>query len=214
MYKWLSQSLLRQWAHLACHSTTHPCWFRCIFHGFPSPRGAPIQNWGAPDMWEVQKGTVYIWKYTCSIMLWRCVNDPQSNYYHQAWILVRRWVFAAHLPIGLILFWPCPVHAPDVDLSTFSFAGKMIEPVESSVLTEMDAMDSIILSTCDGCCTIQLLCHMLSPQHFPLQLSAYEPLSLLDRQYMSDKDSGVISLLRWEYLQVVAYQVYSLWVDC
>ena len=31
----------------------------------------------------------------------------------------------------------------------------MIEAVESRVLTEIDAMDSIVLSTCNAYCTIQ-----------------------------------------------------------
>jgi len=89
----------------------------------------------------------------------------------------------------------------------------MIAPVESRVLTERDAMDSIVLSTCDACCTIQLLCHMLSPQHFPLHLPAYEPSSLLDQGYMSDQASGGLLFLRHEYLQVVAHLVHCLWVD-
>jgi len=89
----------------------------------------------------------------------------------------------------------------------------MIEPVESRVLTEKDAMDSIVLSTCDDCCTIQLLCYMLSPPHFPLQQSAYEPSSLLDQGYKSDQVSGGLSFLRREYLQVVVHQVHCLWVD-
>jgi len=59
----------------------------------------------------------------------------------------------------------------------------MTEPAESHVWTEMDAMDSIVLSTCDTCCTIQSLCHMLSPPDFPVQLPGYEPLSLLDQGY-------------------------------
>jgi len=62
----------------------------------------------------------------------------------------------------------------------------MIEPVESHLLSEKDAMDSIVLSTCDVYCTIQLLCHMLSPPRFPLQLPAYEPSSLMDHGYNSD----------------------------
>jgi len=66
----------------------------------------------------------------------------------------------------------------------------MIEPVESYVLTKKDAMDSIVLSTCDACCTIQLLCHMLSLPHYPLQLPAYEPSSLSDQGYKSDLASG------------------------
>jgi len=89
----------------------------------------------------------------------------------------------------------------------------MIAPVESHVLTEMDAMDSIVLSTCDACCTIQLLCHMLSPSHCPLQLPAYEPSSLLDQGYMSDQASGGLLFLRREYLQVVAHMVHCQWVD-
>ena len=66
----------------------------------------------------------------------------------------------------------------------------MIEPIESRMLTKMDAMDCIVLSSCDACCTIQLLCHMLSPPDFPLQVPAYEPLSLLDQEYMSDQGFG------------------------
>jgi hypothetical protein len=66
----------------------------------------------------------------------------------------------------------------------------MIKPVESRVLTDKDAKDSIVLSTCDACCTIQLLCHMLSPPRIPLQLPAYEPLSLLDQGYKPDQASG------------------------
>ena len=89
----------------------------------------------------------------------------------------------------------------------------MIELVESRVLTEKDAMDSIVLSTCFACCTIQLLCHMLSPRCFPLQLPAYEPSSLLDQGYKSDQASGGLSFLRREYLQVVVHQVHGLWVD-
>ena len=89
----------------------------------------------------------------------------------------------------------------------------MIAPVESRVLTEKDSMDSIVLSTCDACCTIQLLCHMLSPQRFPLQLPAYEPSSLLDQGYMSDQASGGLLFLRREYLQVVVHQVHCLRVD-
>ena len=63
----------------------------------------------------------------------------------------------------------------------------MIVPVERCVRTEKDAMNSIVLSTCNACCTIQLLCHLLSPTRFPLQLPAYEPSSLLDKGYKSDQ---------------------------
>ena len=59
----------------------------------------------------------------------------------------------------------------------------MTEPAQSPVQAELDDMGSIILSTCDGCCTIQLLCNILSPPYFPLQPPAYEPLSWLDQGY-------------------------------
>jgi len=77
----------------------------------------------------------------------------------------------------------------------------------------MDAMDSVVLSTCDAWCTIQLLYHMLSPLRVPLQLPAYEPLSLLDQGYKSDQASGGLSFLGPEYLQVVVHQVHCLSVD-
>jgi len=90
----------------------------------------------------------------------------------------------------------------------------MIEPVKSRVLTETDATDSIVLTTFDACCTIQLLCHILSPLHFPLQLPVYEPSSLLDQGYMADQASGGLLCLCPEYLQVVAaHQLHCLWVD-
>jgi len=75
-------------------------------------------------------------------------------------------------------------------------------------------MDSIVLSTCDVCCTIQLLWHMLSPPCAPLQLPASEPSSSLDQGYKSDQASGGPSFPRREYLQVgVVQQVQPLWVD-
>ena len=51
----------------------------------------------------------------------------------------------------------------------------MIEPVESGVWTEINAMDSIAQTTCDTCYTMQLLCHMLSLPGFPLQLHQQRP---------------------------------------
>ena len=63
----------------------------------------------------------------------------------------------------------------------------MIESDESRVLTKMDSMDSIILSTCNACCIIQLLCHMLATSHFPLQLPTHESLTVMDQGYMSDE---------------------------
>jgi len=89
----------------------------------------------------------------------------------------------------------------------------MIEPVQCYGLTEIDAMNSIVLSTCDVCCTIQLLCHMLFALHGQLQLPAYEPTSLLGQGYMSDQASwGLLFLHRW-YLLVIAHDVHCLRLD-
>ena len=55
------------------------------------------------------------------------------------------------------------MHTSDVDGLRFLCADNIIELVESRVWAEMDTMDSIALSTCDACYTIQLFCHTLSP---------------------------------------------------
>jgi len=47
-------------------------------------------------------------------------------------------------------------------------------------MTEMDAMDSVFLITWVACRTIKFLCHRPCPLNFPLQLTAFEPSSLLD----------------------------------
>jgi len=72
----------------------------------------------------------------------------------------------------------------------FSFAGYMIGPAESSVLTEMDAMGSIVRSACNACGTSQLVSRMLSPPDFPHQLPTHVPSSWLDQGYKSDQASG------------------------
>jgi len=53
----------------------------------------------------------------------------------------------------------------------------MTNPDESHVWSEMDALNSIVLSTLDACSTIQFLCHMISLPHYSLRLPAYEHLS-------------------------------------
>ena len=88
-----------------------------------------------------------------------------------------------HLLNGMIGFCSWPVHAADLDQCRFRKAGYTTPPAESRMRTELDATDSIVLSTLDACYTIQLLCDTLSPQHFPLQLPAYDPLLLLDQGY-------------------------------
>jgi len=162
MHIWLAQSLLWQEVHLVYPTTNRLCSSRCRFDDPQSQGGVPVQNGCAPEMGDVPKGTGYIWKYPCSIMFRRYVSNLQSNCHHRAQNRVQRGPFEGHLPNGIIRFWSCPVHAWDVDQSRFSFAGWTSEPAESRVQTEMDTMDSIVLSTFDACFTIQLLCHTLS----------------------------------------------------
>jgi len=213
MHKWLAQSSLRQEVDRVYPTTNHPCLSRSRFEDPQSLRGAPVPNRGVPEKEDVLGGTGYIWKYPCSIMFQRYVSHLQSNYHRRARNRVQRGVFARHLQIGKIQFWSCPVHAWDDDLSRFSFAGWTIELAESRVRTDIDLMDSIVLSTCDACCTIQLLCHTLCPPHFPLQLPAHESLSWLDQGYRWDQAAEGLLVLRWEYLQVVVHLVRCLWVD-
>jgi len=70
------------------------------------------------------------------------------------------------------------------------FAGEIIVQVESRVLTEMYTIDSIVLSNCDACCTIQLLCHILSLPHIVLQLQANDTSPVLYQRNISDQCSG------------------------
>jgi len=49
------------------------------------------------------------------------------------------------------------------------------------------------------------------PPHFPLQLPAYEPLSLLDQGYRWDQAAEGLLVRLWEYLQVVVHVVQCLW---
>ena len=62
----------------------------------------------------------------------------------------------------------------------------MIAPVQSHEQTEMDAMDTIVLSTCDAWRTIQLLCRELFTLHVAFQLPPYESVSMLDQRCTSE----------------------------
>jgi len=182
--------MLRQDADFVNPTTNHLCSSRYIFRNYICLPGAPVPNRGAPEMGDVPEGTIYIWNYPSSIMFRWYVSHRQSNYHCRAPNRVERGAFAGHLLIGMIRSWSCPVHASDVHIFKFLFTGYMIESVASCVSTEIDAIDSIVLSACDACCRIQLLCHMLSLPHYPLQLPAYEPSSLLDQGYKSDQAPG------------------------
>ena len=168
MHEWLPQLSLRQEVDLVYPNTNCLGSSRCRLDGCQSQEGAPVRNCGVSEKDDVLGDTGYIWKYPCSIMFQRYVSHLKSNYYCRTWNQVQRGAFAWHLLIGRIRFWNCPVYTWDVDLSIFLFAGWTFEPAESCVWTELDAMDSIVLSTFDVCCTIQSLCHTLSPPHFPL----------------------------------------------
>jgi len=114
-------------------------------------------------------------------MFWGWVNDLLSNCHGKARNQLEKGDVEEDMLIEVILFWSNSVCASDADLSMFSFAGYIIEPVESCILTELDAIDSIVLSTGDACWTIQLICHMLSSPDIPLQLPTYKPSSLLEQ---------------------------------
>jgi len=174
MHIWLAQPLLQQEADCA-YPTTNLMWSsRSIVGIFPSLWGAMVPIWGASEMGDVQDGTVYIWNRPFGKMFWGYVNKLQSNYPRWTWNGLQRGAFTRHPLIVMIRIWSCAIHTWDVELSMFSFAGYLIQSVASCVVTEMDAMDSIVLSTCHACCTIQLLWHMLSPLHCPLQQHVYE----------------------------------------
>jgi hypothetical protein len=98
------------------------------------------------------------------------MNDLQWNQQPRAGNQLERAAFTGHLQIVMNWFCKCLVHASDVDLLTFLVPSPMIVPVDSHVMTEIDAMDPIHLSTWTGGCTIQLLCHMLFSAYFPIQL--------------------------------------------
>jgi len=139
-------------------------------------------------MWQKELGT--FWNYPCSVMIKRYENNLQFNYHWQTRNEGQRGAFTRHLRIEIIWYWSCPVDSSDVDIFMSLFPCSMIQPVASCVLTDMDSIDAFVLSTCDACCTIQLLCHMLSPMDFWLQLPA--SLSLLHKGYMSDQASGCL----------------------
>jgi len=176
-------------------------------------RGTPVINWDTPELGDEPNRAVYIWKYHYSIMFQRHVNDLQSNYYCPAQNCMQRWAFLGHLQIPMSRFWWCPVHVLDNDPSIFSFTGEMNEPVECCLLTDMYAMDCLVLCSCNTYCTIRLCCNILSPMHFLLQLCAYEPFTLLDQRYMSEQASRVLQFLGGESLQVVVHQLHCDWVD-
>jgi len=166
MHTCLAQSSLRQEVDRVYPTTNRPLGSRSWQDHPQSQCGPPVQNRGVPEMGDLLGGTGYSWKYPWSIMFQRYMSDLQSKVHRGARTRVQRGAFAGHLLNGIIPFWSCPVHAWDVDLSIFSFVGWTIEPTDSRVQIDMDAMNSIVLSSFDACCTIQLLCHTISPLHF------------------------------------------------
>jgi len=123
MHKWLTQSSPRQYADLASHTSNRQWSSRGLFSDFRSQCCAQVHNRGAPEISDVPTGSVSIWRYPCSIMWRRYVNDLQSNYHHQAQNRLERAAFAGHWLVGMIRFSSFPVDASNDDLSMFSFAG-------------------------------------------------------------------------------------------
>jgi hypothetical protein len=173
---------LRQDTHWALPTTNHTCSACCSFADFSSVEDTLVQYQGAPDMEDVPKGNVKICKYHHSIMFQRYANNLQSNHRHQAQKWIHRDIFVEHLLIEMSQCWSYAVHTSDVALSMLLIAGWIIERGKRYMIAKCDAMDSNVLSTCSACCTIQLLCHMISPLHCPLQLPAFETLSRLDQR--------------------------------
>jgi hypothetical protein len=186
IHKWLAQATLQLEANLAYPTTTCMCSSRWIFGSVPSQQDALVHNRGAHEIGDVPKEIVFIWNYPGSIIFQRCAHDLQSHYHCGARDRVERGVFVEPLLIEIFRCWSCPVHTSDVDLSKPWCAGQMFEPVDSHVLTKKDAMHSIVLSTCDACCSIQLFSHILSR----LQVPADELSSFLDQGYKSDRAAG------------------------
>jgi len=213
MHLWLAQLFL--WHEVDhVHPTTRGQYSsHSRFDDPQSQWDALVQNRGVPEMGDVLGETEYIWHNPSSIIFRRYVSHLQCNYYCWAQNPVQRGALPGHLLIGMVQSCSCPVHAWDVDQSMFLSAGEMIEPAENLVWTKMDAMDSIVLSTFDACYTMHLVCHTLSPPHFPLQLPANEPLSVLDQGYGRDQAAEGLYVFRWKYLQVVVHPVRCLWVD-
>jgi len=172
-------------------SSNRRCSYCCVICGLESGSGAPDQNRGASETGDVPEETLLMWISPYCIIFWRYVADCQTTYHHCARNRIQPKAFAVHLLIDVIPFCRYPVHSSDDDPSMVLFVGEMIEPIQSRMLIERDILDSSHLSTCNDRWKIQVVCHMLSPPHFALQLSTYQPSSLLNQGYMLDQASGV-----------------------
>jgi hypothetical protein len=73
-----------------------------IIGDFQSLGCTPVQNPGAPEMGDMPQGTLYILKYTCSILFRRHASHHQSTNHRRAQNGVQRGRFTGHLLIGII----------------------------------------------------------------------------------------------------------------
>jgi len=110
-----------------------------------------------------------------------------------------------HLAIGINQCWRCWANDEDVGQFWVSLTGYMIVHTEHCLVTNIDATDSIALSTCDVCHTIQLLCCTHSPPEIPHWLLRNKPLSLSDLRHISDRTNGGLWIIHREYLHVGVY---------
>ena len=167
--RWLSQ--LMPWAvdRSVSFMVNRQCSSHTLLTHFAGKYSATFQYLGAPEMGHLLWWALDVWKYHCSIMFWRYVNHLQTNCHHWAWYRPQREALAECLLIGLIWFWCCALHAPDGTISTLVFAGYMIKPVESHLDNDINSMHSVVQSSCDTGCIIQLLYHRLSMPYCLLQ---------------------------------------------
>lgn len=93
MHKWLAQLSLQLKADLAYPITSRQCSSHYISSCLPNLQGVLVQCRGALELRDVATGTVYIWKRSSRMILWRYANDHQSNYDCQAWNWVQQGAF-------------------------------------------------------------------------------------------------------------------------
>jgi len=213
MHKCLVQSSPQQEVDVG-NSTTNTLYLsHCIFHNFSNLGDITVQNCGAPEMGDVSTESVWIWLHPSSKMFRRYVNHLLLNCHCPAPNHVQRGVYARPLLNWMIQLWSSLVLVRVAYQSGCWLAGYIVMPVKCGVRSEMDAKNSILLSTCNACNIIQLHCHTLFPSHFPHQLPPYLPLTWLDQGYMSDQFSGGLWFLCQKYLLVVVFKVHNLRVD-
>jgi len=170
MLTWLPQLLLLQEGNCVYPTTNWVYSCYCRFNDPQSQRGTPVKNQTVPPMVDVLTETVYIGNYHCRIMFHKNANHLHSHCLHWAWNQVQTEACPGYQAIEMIWFWSCRVHASDVELSTFTFGSRRFVLSETHMLTELNAMDSVVLSIFNAYCIMKLLCRRLAHPDFALEL--------------------------------------------